>query len=109
MEKAPDFRIVYVTIDSYENATHLANILVSEQLAACCSIVSNVMSIYQWQGNICKRMEFQLIIKTSKDRLDAVELRINELHVDEVPEIIAVALDAGSKSYLDWINQTLDQ
>lgn len=107
MEKASDFRIIYVTTDSYENAINIANILVSEKLAACCSIVNSVMSIYGWQGDIHKRMEFQLIIKTSKDKLDAVEKRIHELHVDEVPEIIAVELDSGSKLYLDWINQTL--
>ncbi len=107
MEKASDFRIIYVTTDSYENAINLANILVFEKLAACCSIVHGVMSVYEWQGEIHRRMEFQLIIKTMKDKLDAAESRINELHVDEVPEIIAVELDSGSKSYLDWMKKTL--
>ncbi|MBI2556539.1 MAG: divalent cation tolerance protein CutA, partial [Planctomycetes bacterium] len=34
---------------------------------------------------------------------NTVEKRVKELHSYEVPEIIAVPIIHGSKSYLDWV------
>ncbi len=97
-------RIVFITTDSYDNATNIAKILVSEKLAACCSLINNTVSVYKWKGKIEKSNECQVIIKTTKDQLDNLESRIRELHPYEVPEILAVPITEGHEPYLKWIN-----
>lgn len=39
----------------------------------------------------------------------AITLKIQELHSYEVPEITALPLVAGSKSYLQWISQQVNR
>jgi periplasmic divalent cation tolerance protein len=109
MEKTTEFRIVFCTIDSFEAAQHISRILVSEKSAACCSIVPNIVSVFTWQGTVNERREYLIIIKTTFDKLEILKKRICELHSDEVPEIISVALDEGLPAYFDWIRQTLNE
>ncbi len=107
MEKSPDARIVFVTVPNYESALHISKILVTEKLAACCSINQNVVSVFGWQGNIQDRHENLLIIKTLAGKMEQLEARVREMHSDEVPEIAAFPLDSASAPYLKWLNQAL--
>jgi len=46
------------------------------------------------------------VIKTTADRVAAIEARFNELHPYELPEFIV--LNAGaSASYLEWLGQSV--
>lgn len=104
----PEYRIVLCTIDSIENAKKLAHNLVKDRLAACVNIVSGVTSVYEWKNEICEDNEYLLIIKTKSDLYEKLEAKIKELHPYEIPEIVSLKIDKGSKSYLDWIkNNTL--
>ena len=105
MEKATDFCVVFVTCDSYDSARNIARILVSEKLSACCSIIQNVTSVFEWEDVIDERNEYLMVIKTRTALLDILEKRVIELHMDEVPEIISFNLDAGSAPYLKWIDE----
>ncbi|MBE2188124.1 MAG: divalent-cation tolerance protein CutA [Desulfobulbaceae bacterium] len=107
MIKNKDFRIVFATTNNEDLASIIAETLVQESLAACCSIISGAISIYEWQKKIEKRQEFILMIKTSNSHLDKLENRIKELHNDEVPEIIAVEISELSEGYMDWMNKTI--
>jgi len=107
MEKASEIRIVFATTKSFDNAQQISRILVTESLAACCSIIQNVSSIFGWQGTIQERKEYMLMIKTSKDKLNELESRLEELHTDDVPEIIALSLDSASGPYLDWLKHSM--
>jgi len=107
MEITTKFRLVFVTTDTIENAKNMAKILVSERLAACCSIISNVNSIFGWHNSIQETHEYILLIKTSVDKLDTLESRISELHSYEVPEIIATQISEGSFPYLQWMSDSL--
>ena len=107
MEKASEIRIVFATTMSFDNAQQISRILVTESLAACCSILHNVSSIFVWQGSIEERIEYMLIIKTANDKLNELESRIKELHTDDVPEIIAISLDSASGPYIDWLMHSI--
>ncbi len=107
MENINNYSIIFVTTDTFDIARNIARILVSEKIVACCSIVHNVLSVYEWEGNLKENMEYLLIIKTKKTNLNIVENRIIELHNYEIPEIIAVSLDAVSVPYLKWMEQVL--
>ncbi|MFA6569880.1 MAG: divalent-cation tolerance protein CutA [Bacteroidota bacterium] len=107
MEKAQEIRIVFVTAKTSDSALQISRILVNENLAACCSVIHNVSSVFGWQGAVNERTEYLIIIKTAEPKINELEKRITELHPDEVPEIISVAVDSGKASYLDWIKQSL--
>lgn len=100
-----EYRIVLCTIDSIKNAKELAHNLVKARLAACVNIVSGVTSVYEWENAICEENEYLLIIKTKSDLYKKLETKIKEFHPYEVPEIVSLKIDNGSKSYLDWIEK----
>ncbi|MBL8148719.1 MAG: divalent-cation tolerance protein CutA [Blastocatellia bacterium] len=100
--------IVFVTVDNQESAQKIASNLVEERLAACVNIVSNVESVYRWEGKLCQDKELLLIIKTSKSHYEKLEARILNLHSYTTPEIIALPIVKGSTAYLAWLNSSLE-
>jgi periplasmic divalent cation tolerance protein len=95
--------IVFVTVPSRDEGERLAEALVGEQLAACVNIIGPIRSIYRWQGEVCRDDEHLLLIKTTRPCYAALEARVQALHPYDVPEIIAVPVEAGSAAYLEWI------
>lgn len=102
MNQATDYGVVLVTASSNAEATAIAQTLVQEKLAACVNCLP-VVSIYTWEGTLHQEQEWQLLIKTRLACYPALEARIRELHSYEVPEIIAIPLQQGSASYLQWL------
>lgn len=104
---ATDYCITLTTIDSYERARQLARTLVSEQLAACCTILPGATSVYTWNNTVHEDTEFLLLIKTSHALFASLQQRISELHPYEVPEIIAVDIGDISAPYAKWMRSVL--
>ena len=98
-----DYIIVFNTCNSSVCASSIAETLVSNKLAACVNIVKGIESVYQWKGEIEHDEEILLIIKTRQSLFSQVQNAIQELHNYELPEIIAVPIEAGEKNYLNWI------
>ena len=94
---------VFSTFPNPDKAAEVARILVSEQLAACVNLVGSVRSIYRWKGDISDDSETLAIIKTTRDRFDALRARLVELHPYEVAEVIALPVEAGHAPYLAWV------
>ena len=88
--------VVFVTAPNREEASRIAEILVSERLAACVNIVTTIESIYRWEGKVVKENEVLMIIKTTDECYSRLELRIKQLHSYTTPEVIAVRIEAGS-------------
>ena len=101
--------LVLTTVSNKTTGEKIARILVEERLAACVSITSPVKSIFRWQDEITQDQEYMLFIKTQGDYYKQVEEKILALHTYEIPEIIAVSINQGSKAYLNWISEELDQ
>ena len=98
-----NYIMVFNTCNSEEIASSIAETLVNNKLAACVNILKGVESVYQWQGKIEHDQEILLIIKTHQSLFSQLEQTIQELHDYELPEIIAVPIEAGEKNYLNWI------
>jgi periplasmic divalent cation tolerance protein len=100
--------IVYCTCPDHAAAQKLARELVASRLAACVNILPGVESLYRWQGNIEHDNEILLLIKSDTAHFGALEDTISNLHPYEVPEILAVPVEAGHEPYLEWIDQCLE-
>ena len=95
--------VVLVTAPSAEVAAGLARTLVQERLAACGNVLPEVRSIYRWDGQLREDAEALLVLKTTRDRLEALRDRVLALHPYQVPEVLALPVEAGSAAYLSWL------
>ncbi len=100
----PRHGVVLVTTDSEAAAQALARALIEKRLAACVNIFP-IQSVYRWQGEIEQSAEWQLLIKTDWACLDKLQSAICQHHSYDLPEIIALPIEAGSEPYLAWISQ----
>jgi periplasmic divalent cation tolerance protein len=98
-----NFAIVLTTMPDDSRADELARTLVTERLAACVNIHGPMSSTYRWKQTVEREAERQLVIKTTADRLAALERRLRELHPYEVPEFLVVPIEGGSDKYLQWV------
>jgi len=104
----PDPIVAFVTCGSEEEALKIANALVEAHLAACVNLIAPIRSIYRWEGKIWDEKEWLLIIKTQKQRFEALEKRVRSLHSYSVPEIISLPITEGSSAYLNWIRENTE-
>jgi periplasmic divalent cation tolerance protein len=100
-----DAVLILTTVPDDARAESLARTLVEERLAACVNIHGAMTSIYRWKGEVDREAERQLIIKTTRDRVPALEARIKALHSYELPEFVIVPIEGGSDAYLDWVRR----
>jgi periplasmic divalent cation tolerance protein len=101
------FIVIFSTASSPEEASLIAETLVSEHLVACVNIVPGIQSIYRWKDGVQKDQEVLMVMKTEKSRFQEVERTIRSLHSYEVPEVISLPLENGFEEYLKWIENAL--
>ena len=97
--------VVFCTCPDAGCASELANAIVEKRLAACVNRLDGLISTYWWQGEVKNEQESLLIIKTRRDRLESLSEFIQANHAYDVPEVIALTIDGGSETYLDWISR----
>jgi periplasmic divalent cation tolerance protein len=99
--------VILCTCSSAEEAGKLARSLVEERLAACVNVIPQVRSYYRWKGDLEFSDECLLAIKSSRPLFEALRARVEQMHSYEVPEILALAVEAGSEKYLNWLGANL--
>ena len=97
--------LVLSTVARAEDADAIARELVQRGLAACVNVVPGVVSIYRWKGRLEREEERLLLIKTRRARFAALREALVALHPYEVPEIVALPIEAGHPPYLAWIDE----
>ena len=95
--------MVFCTVPSPEKGGEIADVLVAERLCACVNLVKDLQSFYWWEQKIQKDPEALMILKTTPERYEALEQRIQEIHPYTVPEILAIPVLKGSQAYVDWV------
>jgi periplasmic divalent cation tolerance protein len=100
------FVVVLSTFPASGDPATAARTLVEERLAACVNILPEMTSIYRWRDAIEQDVERQMVIKTTRERVPALQARLQELHPYEVPEFIVLPILDGGKAYLGWIAQS---
>lgn len=102
-----DHVVALSTLPSMEKAAEVARTLVAERLVACVNLVPGVRSIYSWKGELCDDAEVLCVMKTRRDRVDALRARLPALHPYDVPELVVLAVSAGHAPYLAWIDASV--
>ena len=99
----PEFVLVLTTAPDDVRADGWARTLVEERLAACVNVHAPMRSFYRWKGAVERDVERQLVIKTTRDRVEALRVRLHALHAYELPEFLVLRVDDGSEDYLGWL------
>lgn len=101
-------RVVLVTAPNLETGEFLARELVEERLAACGNVLSDLVSLYWWEGEVQRDDEVLILFKTRADRLEALERRVLDLHPYEVPEVLALPVGFVHRPYAEWVAEESD-
>lgn len=97
--------LVLTNLPNRESAQRMAHTLIESRAAACINMLAECTSVYRWQGKIETASEVPLLIKTTRIAYPQLEAVIRSHHPYELPEIIAVSVNAGLPAYLQWIIQ----
>ena len=106
MKDGRAFRIVLSTAGSEEEGARIARSLLERKLCACVNLVPKIRSFYRWKGEVQDDAEVLLIMKTTQDKLGALSGHLAQIHSYDVPEVLAIAVDKGSVSYLEWLAES---
>jgi len=98
---------VFTSTEKREDAEKIAEALLENRLAGCVQIVGPILSTYWWKNRIETAGEWLCFIKSRRDLFEELERAIKEIQSYETPEIIAIPIIAGSKDYLEWLNNEL--
>ena len=96
-----------VTCPNHEVAETVARTLVVERLAACVNMLSNVRSIYRWNGHISDEAEVLCMVKTTRAMYERLRDRVVQLHPYDIPEVVALRVDDVHGPYLDWLRSSV--
>jgi periplasmic divalent cation tolerance protein len=102
-----DIVLVLTTVPVGDRGETIARMLVDEHLAACVNVLAPMTSFYRWKGTVERDVERQVIIKTTLDRVLAVQERLSQLHSYELPEFVVLPVSDGSTAYLEWVRNQI--
>ena len=99
--------VVLTTAPNADESETLARKIVEAKLAACVQVLPPMKSFYFWDNEVQVDSEHLLLIKTFAEKFDELKEFIQNNHSYDVPEIIALAVEKVSESYLGWLKDYL--
>ena len=102
-----DAVLVLTTLGSDADAVEFARILVEEHLAACVNVLPPMTSVYRWKGGVEQESEHQVVIKTTRGRVDALASRLHKLHPYDVPEFLRDRRERRVRRLPGWLAESV--
>ncbi|MCX8169436.1 MAG: divalent-cation tolerance protein CutA [Candidatus Methanomethylicia archaeon] len=102
-----EYVVVFITTPNLNEAKKIVDALLEDKLIACANIVENVKSKFWWRDKIEEVNEALIIIKTKRELLKEIYVKVKNLHSYTVPEIIALPIITGYEPYLKWVNEVV--
>jgi periplasmic divalent cation tolerance protein len=106
VESAVQLCLVLTTWPADRSSDELATTLVDEGLAACVSVAAPMVSHYRWAGVRERAEERQVLIKTTRAAVPALQARLAALHPYDVPELLVLDAEAG-EGYGAWVRAAI--
>lgn len=63
--------------------------------------------MFWWEGEIVNDSESLIIAKTLQNKFEKIKTTVNEIHIYEVPCIVAIPIIKSSEDYKKWLNEEL--
>jgi periplasmic divalent cation tolerance protein len=108
MMKKSEPIVVLMTAASAEEAGRIAEMLISQKLAACVQILPAIQSVYTWKGQVQRESEVLILAKTTQTNFAELEREVRAIHSYETPEIVALPIVSGSKPYFEWLVDSVE-
>lgn len=99
--------LIYTTVETTQQAEHLAEALIQEHLIACANSWP-IQSMYTYKGEFIKNHEIGVYLKTSTEKHDAAYKRLVELHPYECPAIITLNAEHVHPAFAHWVKEQTD-
>ncbi|MFP3891429.1 divalent-cation tolerance protein CutA [uncultured Ralstonia sp.] len=103
MSPETDVLLVLTNLPDGDSVDRVTKVVLESRTAACVNQMPACVSSYWWNGVIEHATEIPLLIKTTRAAYPALEAALRKAHPYEVPEIIAVPVEAGLPAYLAWV------
>lgn len=98
--------MVWTTFDDESVAREVAARLVEERLVACAQLESApVRSFYRWEGEVQSAPEWRLVLKLQPSGVEALRVRLDELHPYDTPQFVVLPASASS-AYATWVRES---
>ncbi|MFM7773701.1 MAG: divalent-cation tolerance protein CutA [Candidatus Kapaibacterium sp.] len=107
METFLDGRLVLISVDTRETATTISRMVVSEGLAACCTILPGARSVYTWNGAVEEADEALILMKTDAVHLDECERVVRAAHPYATMEMVSWKMEEVHGPYRAWMRSVL--
>ena len=100
----PEHYLVITSWPDLQGAKLQAQRWLEKKIAASVNVLPQMDSMYQWKGEIRQGTEHKIFIKTSAEKIDALQREIRSTHPYPIAEILVFKIDSGDPEYLDWIS-----
>ena len=103
----PDAVVVLCTAPDEASAQELAAIVLSENWAACVTLLPGATSLFYWVGKLEQEYEVQMLLKTNRANQQALLDCLKSHHPYQTPELLVLPVLHGDNDYLTWLNASL--
>ena len=97
--------LLIMTENNKKGAKKIAKLLLKKRLASCVSL-KKIYSIYEWQGNIEKVNEVEIIIKSKPELKNDLIVFLKKITSYDLPQIIYKKFNS-EKKYLNWVYKSI--
>ncbi len=94
---------VQVAHDDPQALQRLVTTAVERRLAACGQLLGPMTSTFRWEGDVQQAQEWLAVLKTARDRVDALVAFLASEHGYELPEVLVTDVATGLADYLHWV------
>lgn len=94
------------TVGGEDDARRLAAALLDQRHAACVQ-VDRIESHYRWEGALCAEAEWRLTIKSTPDKLAALQAFLAAGHPYDLPQLVWQVLEA-TPAYAAWVRSEVE-
>ena len=95
-------KVMLTTFSKKEYALKIGEKLVELNLSPCIQLITQIESIYKWEGKVKKEEEILLLIKYDIQKESELITYLKEHHSYENPEIISTKFDIKNSDYIQW-------